>query len=220
MNVWSFVSQKGGSGKSTLTTQLAVYAGSLGVRVIILDLDPQASAAAWHGVRGEGVAPPVVRVAPDRLGGTIEAVRETGAFGLVLIDTAPHADREAVEAVKHSDLVLIPTQPGLFHMASLTDTASIIGAMNAAGRSWVIVNAVRSRGADATIRAVAEAAQRLGLSVLPGCVYDRAAFQAAVDAGKGVTERGGDKDAAGDIVRLWGSISKLNTVTSAETVNG
>lgn len=219
MQVWSLVSQKGGSGKSTLATQLAVYGGSLGLRVIILDLDPQASAAAWHLVRGEGVAPPVVRVASERLGVTLEAVRETGAFGLTIIDTAPHADKNAVEAIQLADVVLIPAQPGLFHTASLVDTAKLVDATDAYGRSFVIVNAVRGRGAEATAKSVADVARGLGLHVLPGWVHDRAAFAAAIDAGKGVTERGGDRDAAGDIVNLWGSITAVASAQTREQLN-
>ena len=49
----AFVTQKGGSGKTTLAASLAVAAADAGERVITLDLDPQASLVRW-GERRQG----------------------------------------------------------------------------------------------------------------------------------------------------------------------
>ncbi len=51
MRVISFVTQKGGTGKSTLAVNLAVTAEANGERVCILDLDPQGTSAAWYETR-------------------------------------------------------------------------------------------------------------------------------------------------------------------------
>ena len=47
MTVLSLVTQKGGCGKTTLTTCLAVAAQQSGKRVVILDTDPQGTASEW-----------------------------------------------------------------------------------------------------------------------------------------------------------------------------
>src|SRR5262249_5519946 len=52
MRIWSFVQQKGGSGKSTICTNVAVHAEEKGETVLIVDLDPQSSASLWHLERG------------------------------------------------------------------------------------------------------------------------------------------------------------------------
>lgn len=208
MRIWAFVSQKGGSGKSTLSTQLAVYAGQCGEKVIILDLDPQASAHSWHLLRGEGMAPPVVRVLPEKLRGTIEAIRDTGAFTLILIDTAPHSNRTAVDAMQVADLLICPTQPSNFDLSALRDTASIISGMESINKAVVVANRVPPRGAENTNDKVADLSGRIGLKCSKHFVVDRMAFQNATDAGKGVTEKGFDAKAAKDIQELWAEINK------------
>ena len=57
MRVISFVTQKGGSGKTTLAFCCAVAAQEKGKRTLILDMDPQGTATAWSppaGERGHG----------------------------------------------------------------------------------------------------------------------------------------------------------------------
>ena len=53
MKTISFISQKGGVGKTTLAIHLAVAFAADGLNVAILDLDPQASAAEWKDFREE-----------------------------------------------------------------------------------------------------------------------------------------------------------------------
>jgi chromosome partitioning protein len=53
--------QKGGSGKTTTTVNLAAALGERGRRVLVVDLDAQASASAWLGVRDVGLPPEQLR---------------------------------------------------------------------------------------------------------------------------------------------------------------
>lgn len=66
MRIIAFVTQKGGTGKSTLAASLAVAAGEAGERVAALDLDPQASLSHW-GERRAAELPLVDRTTPDKL---------------------------------------------------------------------------------------------------------------------------------------------------------
>ncbi len=50
-DVITIVAQKGGAGKTTIATNLAVEAARAGRRTLILDTDPQGSAVTWHDFR-------------------------------------------------------------------------------------------------------------------------------------------------------------------------
>jgi cellulose biosynthesis protein BcsQ len=78
MKVIAIVSQKGGSGKTTLALHLATAAEKAGLSTAVLDLDPQASAAGWNDSRKHEV-PVVISLVPNRLSQGLEAAREGGA---------------------------------------------------------------------------------------------------------------------------------------------
>ena len=54
MRAWAVTNQKGGAGKTTTAVNLAAALGEKGRRVLVVDLDPQASASAWLGVKDGG----------------------------------------------------------------------------------------------------------------------------------------------------------------------
>ena len=79
--VVSVLSQKGGTGKTTLSCALAALATRTGTATAILDLDPQASAAKWHDLRranGEE-DPPVFATPSSRMQALVDATRRPRA---------------------------------------------------------------------------------------------------------------------------------------------
>src|ERR1700710_2648328 len=98
MKTIAIESQKGGTGKTTTVLNLAVAAERAGKTAVVIDLDPQASAAGWKDTR-PGETPVVVAVPPARLAQALQ-VAEDGGADFVLIDTAPHAESAALAAAK------------------------------------------------------------------------------------------------------------------------
>src|SRR3712207_3533071 len=84
MKVLSLVSQKGGVGKTTLATALAVAAQQDGKRPVVIDLDPQASASFWRDTRQDDSLA-VSAIPASRLGPVLKAAGEAGAE-LAIID--------------------------------------------------------------------------------------------------------------------------------------
>jgi chromosome partitioning protein len=66
----AIVSRKGGAGKTSLATHLAVAAEAAGLRTALFDLDPQASAAVWADHRGIAF-PAVLPAQAPRLAGLL-----------------------------------------------------------------------------------------------------------------------------------------------------
>jgi len=194
----AIVSQKGGSGKTTLAIHLATSAAIQGKLACVIDTDPQASAAAWGDWRGD-FQPEVITCPPVRLPRTIQSARQKGAE-LIVIDTPPHADAAAREAVKAADLVLIPTRPRAFDLQAIEATADLVG--NSGTPAYVLLNAVPARATNLIAEASAFI-ESLGLKVCPIRFGDRAAFHQSSAAGQVATESDPDGKAAGEVEALW-----------------
>lgn len=194
----AIVSQKGGSGKTTLALHLATCAAYGGRQTCVIDLDPQATAAAWGDWRGDFL-PKVVTCPPVRLYGTIQkAVRE--GTELLVIDTPPHGDTASREAVRAADLVLIPTRARAFDLHALEATAELV--TYARKPAFVLLNGVPPRAT----RIVAETgafAEGLGLKMCPVTFGERAAFHRSARAGEVAFEVDPEGKAAGEVDALW-----------------
>src|SRR6266545_4707430 len=144
MRVWSFVQQKGGSGKSTICTNLAVHAEEKGETVLIVDLDPQSSATLWYAQRGTN-KPNVLEALPDKLPDIIQSAATLG-ITLCMIDSPSKIDATALAAIRAADLVICPTLPDLFNLGSLQDTVRLLEAAEKLGVTIGVINNVDESG--------------------------------------------------------------------------
>lgn len=198
MRTVAIISQKGGSGKTTIAVHLAVCAERQGQPTLILDLDPQGSARSWLSRRGDD-APEVVAADPSQLAGLLQKA-EAGGAGLVILDTAPHSDRTAALAAQLADVVLIPCRPTAFDVDAITSTLTIAKLAEAQAKAAVVLNAIPTRGDYAE-------EVRAGLSelvtVAPVHLYQRAAYFNAVNDGRSVEEYEPKGKAAEEIRALY-----------------
>jgi chromosome partitioning protein len=202
MRIWSFVQQKGGSGKSTICTNLAVHAEEKGEMVLIIDLDPQSSATLWHSERGTN-KPLVLDGQPDKLTDIVASASTLGVT-LCLIDSPSKLDDIALAVIRAADMVICPTLPDLFNLGSLQDTVQLLLATEKLPVTVGVINNVDKAGEEARIGEATAVMKKFEMTVCPAVIRHRPEFQAAAQKGKGVTEFGAKAKKAGDEIRaLW-----------------
>ena len=203
MKVVAIVSQKGGSGKTTLAVHIATRAAQAKKESCVIDTDPQATAAAWGDWRGDFL-PLVVTSPPARIARTLASAKKNGVE-FAVIDTPPHADAAAREAIKAADVVLIPSKPRAFDLAALEPIADLVSF--AKKPAFVVLNGVPS-GATVLAEDARTAAKEIGLDVCPVQLGDRAAFHRSSAKGETAGEIKPDGKAAKEVEALWKWLNK------------
>lgn len=198
MNVLSFVTQKGGTGKSTLTVSLAVAAEATGEKVCILDLDPQGTSASWYQSRTAETPAVLDHNQAGSLPQTLARLEK--AFSLVIIDT-PGIDSHGTRgAMQSADLCLVPVRPS---EADLKATLPTIKALTAIGRPFGLV--INQASTNKQARLTAAVTTRLSTTgmVVPVPIAARIDHQYAYALGQGVSEFAPDSKATAEVAELW-----------------
>jgi chromosome partitioning protein len=195
---------KGGSGKSTVATNLAVMARLSGRRSGIIDADPQASSFAWKRVRANGDVP-VVRCDVEALADAIEAARR-GGIEILFVDMPPDW-RHAPGAARLADLVLITMRPTLF---DLKVTKILVPILTSAQTSFaVIINGappLRDLGDPPMVRQAREALADLGPRLWRRQITNRVTVPYATVRGAAVVETEPEGPAAHEFHSLWNAV--------------
>lgn len=182
MKTIALLSQKGGSGKTTLSLNLAIAAARSKHSTVVIDLDPQQSASRWARLRKVD-NPVIVSGHAPNLSTLLTQAREGGA-NLAVIDTAPKSESASLVAAKAADLLLIPCQPSSLDLDAVADTVNIA---KLAGRPAAFVLNGCKAGSSLTEMA-AEALADYGLPIAPVRIGSRVAFIKSLTEGKGVVE--------------------------------
>jgi chromosome partitioning protein len=198
MKTVAILSQKGGSGKTTLSLHLAVAAHQAGQISVVIDLDPQASAAGWKDSRKDEI-PVVISVPASRLPQALQAA-ESGGADIAFLDTAPHSGEVALAAAEAADLILIPCRPGILDLRAIGSTVRI--AKLAGKPAFVVLNTVPPRAPNVLADARAAVAIH-GVEVAPVALQQRAAYTHSLTAGQTAQEYEKDGKAGEEIAALY-----------------
>ena len=206
MKVWSIVSQKGGSGKTTLALHLAIAAAKEH-KVLVIDLDPQQSAERWHAIRqrttGSKDDPSIAAGPHQKLPDMLKTARKLGA-DLVLIDTPPKLDKAIAPSLSAATLVLVPLKSSILDLQALEDCADVVNLARARSKTVVVLNAVPAgRTRDAVVKESTRYASRAKLEVAPELLSELPAYSQGLKSGRGVTETEKNGTAAKEITALY-----------------
>lgn len=202
MKILTLLSQKGGSGKTTLSLNLAIAATLKGHSVVVIDLDPQQSAARWVRLR-TAEAPVILPGHAPNLAALVERARDGGA-DLVIIDTAPKSESAALAAAKLADLVLIPCQPSNLDLDAVADSVNI-AALAKVPAAFVLNNC---RASSSLADQAEEALSEYRLVIAPVRIGNRVAFVKSLTEGQGVLEYEPSGPAAREIKALYAAVAK------------
>lgn len=197
MKTVAVISQKGGVGKTTIATGLAVAAEADGRSTVFIDLDPQGSAGFWHGTR-EAEVPAFTSSTPLKLGELRQVSEEAGA-DLVVIDTPPQARDAAYQAAQAADLVLIPTRPAILDVMAMTTTLEMGQALDKP--TFVILSFCPS--ASRELSDTIETITGMGGKVCPVHLGNRIAFSRAQQTGQTAMETEPEGKAAHELQELY-----------------
>jgi len=179
------LNQKGGSGKTTIATNLAHALALGGVKVLLVDSDPQGSARDWNEANG-GQVLPVVGLDRETLPTDLKAI--SGGYDFVVVDGAPQVARLAAAAVKVADLVLIPVQPSPYDIWAAADLVEVVKARQEITDGKPVAAFVISRSIRNTKLSgeVTEALAGYGFPVLQHGTTQRVVYPTSAAAGQTV----------------------------------
>jgi chromosome partitioning protein len=194
MHVLAFVTQKGGTGKSSLAISLAVAAQEAGLKAAIVDIDPQGTASEWFQ-RRRAEAPEVARLHWSSLSSQIYAYERSG-HDLVLLDTPGADDSAAAAAIREASLCLLPLRPSIADVEAMKPTLKYLNDRNKPFS--FVLNQCPAGGRTSRTSSAFRALQLIG-AVCDATVALRSDHMDALAAGLGVTEHAPSGKAATEI---------------------
>lgn len=202
-----FASQKGGSGKTTLSGHIAVEAERMGDGpVALIDTDPQGSLSKWWNARAAST-PAFAQASLEELDACLDHLKSIG-FKLIVIDTPPAVTQTIAHVVQRADLVVVPTRPSPHDLRAVGPTVDIADSLNKA--LVFVVNSATPRARITSETAVALSQHGV---VAPVTLHHRVDFAASMIDGRTVGDIQPESKSAQEITALWmylrGRLAKL-----------
>ncbi|MEP0914218.1 AAA family ATPase [Leptolyngbya sp. GB1-A1] len=209
---------KGGVGKTTLATNLAVMRSLAKKDVLLIDADEQGSAADFTAVRNETVAGGAGYTAVKLYGAAVrsEVLRLASKHDDVVIDVGGRDTAGQRAALSIADIYLIPIFPGSFDIWTLEPVAQLVieaRAFNEKIQACCLLNKADPKGAD-NEEAAAIAKETPGLTYLDCPIVNRKAFRNGAAKGLAVVElKPSDSKAIEEINRLYTATFDIQKVS-------
>ena len=201
----AFANQKGGSGKTTLSANIAVLWANSGYKVAVIDADAQQSLTYWLNARKKyyGIEPTGI----DSY--TFEArqldedlVKIKRKYDFIIIDSPPSITFETLQIVKSSHAIFVPVQPSPLDLMATIPFLNI--AKKERKRTTVILNRVmpRAKLTEAMIMRLRYAGAKIARSRISGKIIYAETFT----VGRGVVDISINSEASKEIINVGNEI--------------
>lgn len=185
--VISFLNQKGGVGKTTVSFNVVCELASRGKKVLFVDSDLQGSASLLNEARESDLGFPIVSIANPSINKAVQQIKAD--YEYIVIDGIPSISKITQSTILASDVVVVPMQPS---GVDVWATESLIEMVDAAHvlNPDVVVGIVLNRfdGNRVLAKGILDMVEQTDWQVFDTAIGNRAVFQKSVTYGKSVAE--------------------------------
>jgi chromosome partitioning protein len=203
----TFANQKGGSGKTTLSANLAVLWANSGYKVAVVDADAQQSLTYWLRARkkyylNEPLGIDSFPFHPRDLKNDLQNIKRK--YDFIIIDSPPSITFESVQIVKSVDAIYVPVQPSPLDLMATIPFLKIVSEEKK--KAIVILNRVmpRAKLTDAMIMRLRYAGAKIARSRISGKIIYAETFT----VGRGVVDISVTSDSSKEIINIGNEILK------------
>jgi chromosome partitioning protein len=210
--VITLATSKGGAGKSTLSRNLAAHWTNIGMRVAIIDADPQGSIIGRHDPEGPLKNLTVLAEPEESVASLINDIKKD--FDFVVVDTGGFRNRTTVRALISTDLALIPLKPSADDVAGALETHNLINELNKTPErnirpiKYRMIITMSIQG-TVIARHVRSELEQLGYLILKSEMYQRIAYPESAIKGLSPCITDPDGPAARDITAIIKELSDI-----------
>ena len=201
----TFANQKGGSGKTTLSVNLAVLWSNSQYKVAVIDADTQKSLTYWHDARKKyyGNDDTGIDVYPYSTSTIIEDVKIIKRkYNFVVIDSPPSITYDTIQVLRSVDKVFVPVQPSPVDLLATIPFLNLV--RQERKKSTIILNRVLPR-ANLT-EAMILRLRYAGAKIARSRISSKVIFAETYAVGRGVIDISVTSDASKEIIKLGNEI--------------